>query len=69
MNREVVLYKEFKSVPAQDQTNIRNDMYLTSEAIRLIEKNHAPGFTAAETAALNSYKSKLDKATRSFPTG
>jgi len=64
---EVVLYKEFKSVPAQDQTNIRNDMYLTSEAIRLMEKNHNPGFSAKETAALNNYKSRLDKATRFIP--
>jgi PiT family inorganic phosphate transporter len=67
VNREVVLYKEFKSVPAQDQTNIRNDMYLTSEAIRLMEKNNNPGFTAQETAALNNYKSRLDKATRFIP--
>ncbi len=67
VNREVVFYKEFKSVPAQDQTNIRNDMYLASEAIRLMEKNHNPGFSAAETAALDSYKSKLDKATRFIP--
>jgi PiT family inorganic phosphate transporter len=67
VNREVILYKEFKSVPPQDQTNIRNDMYLTSEAIRLMEKNNNPGFTAQETAALNSYKSKLDKATRFIP--
>jgi len=50
VNREVILYKEFKSVPPQDQTNIRNDMYLTSEAIRLMEKNNNPGFTAQETA-------------------
>jgi PiT family inorganic phosphate transporter len=64
---EVVVYKEFKSVPAQDQTNIRNDMYLTSEAIRLMEKNNNPGFTARETAALNNYKSRLDKATRFIP--
>jgi PiT family inorganic phosphate transporter len=67
VNREVVLYKAFKSVPAKDQTNVRNDMYLTSEALRLMEKNHNPGFTAAETASLNSYKSKLDKATRFIP--
>ncbi|HZL52185.1 MAG TPA: inorganic phosphate transporter [Terracidiphilus sp.] len=67
VNREVVLYKAFKSVPAKDQTNVRNDMYLTSEALRLMAKNHNPGFTATETAALNSYKSKLDKATRFIP--
>ena len=67
VNREVVLYKAFKSVPAKDQTNVRNDMYLTSEALRLMAKNHNPGFTATETAALNSYKSTLDKATRFIP--
>ncbi len=67
VNREVVLYKEFKSVPAQDQTNIRNDMYVTSEALRLMEKDNNPGFTASETTALNNYKSKLDKATRFIP--
>jgi PiT family inorganic phosphate transporter len=67
VNREVVLYKAFKSVPAKDQTNVRNDMYLTSEALRLMTKNHNPGFTTAETAALNSYKTKLDKATRFIP--
>jgi PiT family inorganic phosphate transporter len=64
---EVVLYKEFKSVPPQDQTNVRNDMYLTSEALRLMAKNHNPGFTAAETATLSNYKSQLDKSTRFIP--
>jgi PiT family inorganic phosphate transporter len=67
VNREVVLYREFKAVPAQDQTNIRNNMYVASEAIRLMEKNQNPAFTTAETAALENYKSKLDKATRFIP--
>jgi PiT family inorganic phosphate transporter len=67
VNREVMVYREFKAVPAQDQTNIRNNMYLASEAIRLMEKNHNPAFTAPETAVLDNYKSKLDKATRFIP--
>jgi PiT family inorganic phosphate transporter len=67
VNSEVVLYKEFKSVPAQDQSNIRNDMYLTSEAIRLMTKNHNPGFSPNETTVLGNYKSKLDKATKFIP--
>jgi PiT family inorganic phosphate transporter len=57
----------FKAVPAQDQTNIRNDMYLASEAIRLMAKNHNPAFTADESAALASYKSKVDKAIKFIP--
>jgi PiT family inorganic phosphate transporter len=67
LNHEVVLYKAFKSVPPQDQTNVRNDMYVASEAIRLMQKNHNPGFTAAESAALTNYKSKVDKATKFIP--
>ncbi|HEV2485128.1 MAG TPA: inorganic phosphate transporter [Terracidiphilus sp.] len=67
VNREVVLYKTFKSVPAKDQTNVRNDMYLTSEALRLVAKNRNPVFTITEAAALNNYRSKLDKATRFIP--
>jgi PiT family inorganic phosphate transporter len=67
LNHEVALYKVFKSVPAQDQTNVRNDMYVASEALRLMEKNHNPAFTAEESAALKNYKSKVDKATKFIP--
>jgi PiT family inorganic phosphate transporter len=67
LNHEVVLYKAFKSVPPQDQTNVRNDMYVASEAIRIMQKNHNPGFTASENAALSNYKSKVDKATKFIP--
>ena len=67
LNHEVALYKVFKSVPAQDQTNVRNDMYVTSEALRLMAKNHNPAFTAQESAVLANYKSKVDKATKFIP--
>jgi PiT family inorganic phosphate transporter len=68
LNHEVALYKEFKSVPPNQQTNVRNDMYVASEAIRLMEKNHKPAFTAEEDAALKNYKGKVDKATKFIPT-
>jgi PiT family inorganic phosphate transporter len=67
LNHEVALYKVFKAVPADQQTNVRNDMYVASEAIRLMEKNHNPAFTADESAALKNYKSKVDKATKFIP--
>jgi inorganic phosphate transporter, PiT family len=67
LNHEVSLYKEFKSVPPKDQTNVRNDMYVTSEALRLMQKNKTPQFTADESAALGNYKSKVDKATKFIP--
>jgi len=67
LNHEVALSKVFKSVPPQDQTNVRNDMYVASEALRLMAKNHNPAFTPEETAALNNYKSKVDRATKFIP--
>ena len=67
LNHEVALYKEFKAVPANQQTNVRNDMYVASEAIRLMEKSHNPAFTPAETTALTTYKSQVDAATKFIP--
>jgi len=68
LNHEVALYKEFKAVPPSQQTNVRNDMYVASEAIRLMQKTGKPAFTADENAALKNYKSKVDKATKFIPT-
>jgi PiT family inorganic phosphate transporter len=67
-SHEVALYKELKAVPPKDQTNVRNDMYVASEAIRLMQKSGKPAFTAAETAGLTAYKGKVDKATKFIPT-
>ena len=67
LNHEVALYKVFKSVPAQDQANVRNDMYVAGEAIRLMQKSGNPAFTPAENTALTNYKSKVDKATKFIP--
>jgi PiT family inorganic phosphate transporter len=67
LSNEVSLYKEYKSVPASQQTNVRNDMYVTSEAIRLMQKNKSVNFTADENAVLTNYKGKVDKATKFIP--
>ncbi|SPE20222.1 putative low-affinity inorganic phosphate transporter 2 [Candidatus Sulfotelmatomonas gaucii] len=67
VNHEVVGYKSFKSVPARDQANVRNDMYLTGAALRQMEQAHNPAFSAAETAVLKNYENKLDKSTKYIP--
>jgi inorganic phosphate transporter, PiT family len=67
VNYEVTLYKSFKAIPANQQTNVRNDMYVTSEAFRLIAKTHNPAFAPDEVKALQDYKSKVDKSTRFIP--
>ncbi len=67
IDREVAPHSEFKQVPAQDQGNLRNDMYVSSEALRLMQSSHNPAFSAQESAALGSYKRNVDGATRFIP--
>ncbi len=67
VNQELTVYKIFKSIPAQDQTRVRNDMYVISEALRLMARNHNPGFTAQEAATLADYRGKLDRSTKFIP--
>jgi PiT family inorganic phosphate transporter len=67
VEHEVGLYKELKAVPPKDQTNVRNDMYVASEAIRLMQKSGKPAFTAQENAGLKTYKAQVDKSTKFIP--
>jgi inorganic phosphate transporter, PiT family len=67
LKNEVAVYKEYKAVPANQQTNVRNDMYVASEAIRLMQKNKAFPFTAQESSQLTAYRSQVDKATKFIP--
>ena len=67
LDREVGQYREYKALPAQDQSNVRNDMYVASEALLLMNKAHNPAFAPSDQAALIHYKSKIDKATKYIP--
>src|SRR5580658_10417004 len=68
LSSEISLYKEYKAVPASQQTNVRNDMYVVSEGIRLMLKNHVSDFTPTEVTILTNYKAQIDKATKFIPT-
>ncbi len=61
-------YGDYAKVPANQQTNVRNSMYIVSETLRIMDKNHVGNFTADESAALSNYKKKIDKATKFIPT-
>src|SRR6202043_180116 len=61
---EMAIFKDLKNVPQDRVRNFRNDMYLASEAIRLMQKSGKPVFAAADIAVLKNYKSNLDHATR-----
>jgi PiT family inorganic phosphate transporter len=68
LNKAVQGYTTLASVPANQQTAVRNDMYLTAEALRLMDKAHNPAFTPSEGAALKNYRTQLEKSTRFIPT-
>jgi len=58
----------FAKVPAENVTNVRNDMYLTSEAIRVFDKNpHSKALGAEARANLNAFKKQIDAATKFIP--
>jgi inorganic phosphate transporter, PiT family len=54
-------------VPAATVANVRNDMYLTSEAIRLLDKTDAPNFDADTKKNLKAFKGQIDDATKFIP--
>src|ERR1700733_12124065 len=67
IGNETALYREMKNIPNDRVRNFRNDMYLISEAIRLMQKSHNPTFTDSETAVLANYKKHIDHSTRFIP--
>ena len=67
LDQQVSLYGNYKAVPDKDQANVRNDMYVASEALRLMDKSHNPGFSAEDWAALKNYKGKVDKSIKYIP--
>lgn len=53
-------------VPAAAVPNLRNDMYLTGDAIRVMQKNKVK-FAGDETARLKTYSTNLEHGTRFIP--
>src|SRR4030095_397066 len=43
------------------------DMYLASEALRIMQKSGKPQLAAADVAVLKNYKTPIDRATRFIP--
>ncbi len=65
---QVQKYGSLNKVPAEAVGNTRNDMYLTSEAIRFLMKDKESELSKEEVATLNAYKGSLDAATKFIPT-
>ena len=66
MAGQVQGYGAIKRVPAEQVQNVRNDMFLASEAVRQMEKQ-GMAFNGDENAALKSWKGELDAGTKFIP--
>ena len=67
IGQQVKGYGAIKAVPAAATTNVRNDMYLASDAVRVMG-TRPPGFDDADLAKLKSLRSSLDSGTKFIPT-
>jgi inorganic phosphate transporter, PiT family len=68
IGNETSLYKELKNVPNDRVRNFRNDLYLISEALRIVQKTGHAQFSDADAAVLANYKKHVDRSTRFIPT-
>ncbi|MBS0270426.1 MAG: inorganic phosphate transporter [Proteobacteria bacterium] len=67
ISQQVDSYGTLDKVPAAAVSNVRNDMYLASEALRFLLKDKANNLKADEVKAITAFKGSLDKATRFIP--
>ena len=58
-------YGAIKAVPAAVTSNVRNDMYLASDAVRVMKTD---GFSGDETTKLKAMRSQLDAGTKFIPS-
>src|SRR6202042_1619859 len=64
---EMAQFGDLKAVPQDQVRNFRNDMYLASEALRLMQKSGKPEIGPADPAVLKNYKAPIDHAPRFIP--
>ncbi|WP_263381841.1 inorganic phosphate transporter [Granulicella arctica] len=67
IRNEATSYGALSNVPANMQSNVRNQMYLTSETLRLMPKL-GPKMNDGDIKIISNYKGFLDKSTKFIPT-
>ncbi|GAK72583.1 putative inorganic phosphate transporter [Agrobacterium rubi TR3 = NBRC 13261] len=65
---EVAAFPTLEAVPNEMVGNVRNDIYLIGEALKLIDKNKLLPMEEADLAAVTSYHKAVDNATKFIPT-
>lgn len=64
---QVEQYGSVAGVPPAQVVQIRNDMYLTSEAIRIMEKHLPAVFDAQTRGQLKTFRKEIDRTTKFIP--
>ncbi len=64
---QVKSHGTFAAVPAEQVGNVRNDMYLVSEAIRFLDKDSSVRFDDDTKANVTAFKKEIDSATKFIP--
>jgi PiT family inorganic phosphate transporter len=67
IGNQVKQYGTFDHVPSEKAGNVRNDMYLASEAIRNIGKEKAVNFDDDTKENIDAFKKEIDSSTKFIP--
>jgi PiT family inorganic phosphate transporter len=67
IGEQVRQHESLARMPADAVANVRNDMYLASESIRLLQKNEAVRLDAQTKAYLATFRTEIDEATKFIP--
>jgi len=67
IGEQVKAHGTFAKVPAGQVGNVRNDMYLVSEAIRFLDKDASVHFDGDTKANVTAFKKEIDGATKFIP--
>ena len=67
ISNELQVYGDLSKVPGTMMRNFRNDMYLVSESLRMMEKSGQPVLTESDRKVLANYKTHIDMATKFIP--
>jgi PiT family inorganic phosphate transporter len=67
ISQQVVDAKSLAGIPANQQQNVRNDMYVVGETLRLFGKSGNPQFSSSDNTKLANYRKHIDTATKFIP--
>jgi len=67
ISKEITVPGSVSKIPSSAVGNVRNDIYLASEALRFLMKDKGSELSKEEVATLNAYKTAIDKSTKFIP--